>query len=124
MFRPYFFAVVLSLLLIHSQSTCVCPFAFGATNLEVLAYSTVTNIGSTTVIGSVGVYPGTFITGFPPGITTPTSSDLHSADAVAQQGQSDALALYLFGIAQACTTSYASGQDIGGLTLTPGVYCF
>ena len=45
------------------------------------------------------------------------------ADAVAQQAQSGLTASYNFAAGQACDADL-SGQDLGGMTLTPGVYCF
>lgn len=86
-----------------------------------LAGSTVTNTGPTSVSGDVGVSPGTAITGFPPGVVL--SGSMHSADAAALQAQSDLTAAYASLAGQACTTEL-TGQDLGGLTLTAGVYCF
>jgi hypothetical protein len=102
----------------------VCPYNFGTTDLVALGSSTVTSTGATIVYGSVGVYPGTAIVGFPPGTTVPTANNLHSADSVAAQGQTDALTSYNYGAAQVCTVTYGSGHDLGGSTLTSGVYCF
>jgi type VI secretion system secreted protein VgrG len=91
---------------------------------EVLAGSTVTNTGATAVTGgSVGVSAGSAITGFPPG--TVTGGALHAADAVAAQAQSDLTTD--FGVAAGLTCpggNNLTGQNLGGLTLTPGVYCF
>jgi hypothetical protein len=86
----------------------------------VLAGSTVTNTGPTIVGGDLGLLPGTAITGFPPGVVLGT---IHATDAVAMQAQSDLTTAYNFAAGEACNGSL-TGQDLGGLTLTPGVYCF
>jgi hypothetical protein len=91
-----------------------------AASFGVLAGSAVTNTGPTTVLGDLGVSPGTAITGFPPGIVTGT---IHSADAVALQAQSDLTIAYTALAGLPCNT-VLTGQDLGGLTLGPGVYCF
>src|SRR3954469_13963031 len=95
-----------------------------AESFGVLAASAVSNTGSTVIAGNVGTSPGTAssITGFPPGsITAPAT--LHAADGVALQAQADATAAYLnfFALPGAVNMS---GTDLGGLTLTPGVYKF
>jgi len=91
-----------------------------AGSFAVLGGSTVTNTGPTIVTGDLGVSPGTAITGFPPGSVIGT---IHSADAVALQAQSDVTTAYNVLAGQACDTDLTS-QDLGGMTLTPGVYCF
>ena len=48
---------------------------------------------------------------------------LHAGDAVALQAQSDLTAAYNALAGAACTATL-TGQDLGGRTLTPGVYCF
>src|SRR5439155_1185110 len=54
------------------------PVALGAaTTFAVLAASTVTSTGATTVNGHLGLSPGTAVTGFPPGIINGT---LHAND--------------------------------------------
>jgi hypothetical protein len=54
----------------------------------ILAASAVTNTGPSIIWGNLGLYPGTSITGFPPGIVHGT---IHNDDAVAMQAQADAL---------------------------------
>jgi hypothetical protein len=93
-----------------------------AANFGVLAGSAITNTGPTVVTGNVGVAPGSSITGFPPGSITPGSGFLHAADAVAQQAQSDLTIAYNDAAARVCSTPIAGGV-LGGLVLTPGVYC-
>ncbi len=91
-----------------------------AARFGVLAGTTVTNTGVTTVIGDLGVSPGTSITGFPPGTCTGTT---HQADASAQQAQTDLTTAYNSATSQSCDTNL-TGQNLGGTTLTPAVYCF
>jgi len=81
----------------------------------------VTNTGPTTVHGSLGVSPGSAVTGFPPG--TVSGGAIHAADAVAAQAQSDLTTAYNFAAGESCGTNL-TGQNLGGLTLTSGVYCF
>lgn len=94
-----------------------------AASFAVLAASTVTNAGAagTVVIGDLGVSPGTTVTGFPPGLVV--DGTIHAGDAVAAQAQADATVAYNNLAGQACNTDL-TGQDLGGLTLTPAVYCF
>ena len=91
-----------------------------AASFAVLAGSTATNTGDTVVTGDLGVWPGIAVTGFPPGIVTGT---IYEADAIAQQAQSDLTTAYDDLAGQACDLDLTD-QDLGGLTLTPGVYCF
>ena len=111
----------LSLLLTASASAQGVPLgtagAFG-----VLAGSEVTNTGPSVVFGSVGVWPGTSISGFPPGTVFPGSGAFHSADTVAQQAQFDLGVAYDDASGRACGVTVPGGL-LGGLTLTPGVYC-
>ncbi|HEY3351293.1 MAG TPA: ice-binding family protein [Thermoanaerobaculia bacterium] len=80
-----------------------------------------TNTGPTAVTGDVGLWPGTSITGFPPGVVLGAT---HLTDAVAQQGQSDLTTAYNDAAGRPCGTTL-TGQDLGSVgTLGPGVYCF
>ena len=92
-----------------------------AASYAVLAGTTITNTGATTINGDVGVSPGTAITGLPAG--QPTGGTIHAGDAVALQAQADLTTMYNFLAGMACTVPM-SGVDLGGKTLTPGVYCF
>ncbi len=94
-----------------------------AGDFAVLAYSTVTNTGSTVIAeGDVGVYPLTSITGFPPGVLL--NGTIRIADGVAQTGQADLAVAYANLAGQAADYTYAVPTDLGGMTLPPGVYRF
>jgi uncharacterized repeat protein (TIGR01451 family) len=99
----------------------VTPSLGTAQSFGVLGASTVTNTGPTNVNGDLGVWPGTAVTGFPPGIVS--GGVIHTNDAVAQQAQSDVTIAYNSLAGMPCNTNL-TGQDLGGLTLAPGVYCF
>ena len=88
-----------------------------ATTFGVLAASTVTNTGASTVNGSLAVSPGTAITGFPPGLVSGTT---HSADAVAGQAQTAAHTAYNDAAGRPIDAVISS--DLGGQTLVAGVY--
>lgn len=92
-----------------------------AQNFAILGGSTVTNTGPTVINGNLGVSPGSAVTGFPPGIVT--GGAIHAADAVAAQAQSDLTTAYNTAAGTPCGVDL-TGQNLGGLVLTPGVYCF
>ena len=97
------------------------PPSLGTANsFAVLAGSTATNTGATIVTGDLGVWPGTTVTGFPPGIVIGT---IYAGNAVAQQAQSDVTVAYNDLASRACDVDL-TGTDLGGLTLGPAVYCF
>jgi len=91
-----------------------------AQGFAVLGGSTVTNTGASVLTGDLGVSPGGSITGFPPGIRSGTT---HAADATALQAQNDLTTQFNTLNAAACSADL-TGQDLGGKTLTTGVYCF
>ncbi len=94
-----------------------------AGDFAVLGGSTVTNTGLTVIDGGhVGVSPGLAITGFGPGIVLPPFT-MYAGGAVAQQAQNDLTTAYN-AAAGLAPTQALTGQDLGGLTLLPGVYFF
>jgi hypothetical protein len=93
-----------------------------ARSFAVLGGSTVTNTGATHVTGDVGVSsPGLSVTGFPP--ATIAGGAQHVGDPAANQAQRDAQTAYAALAGKVCGTPL-TGQDLGGKTLSPGVYCF
>lgn len=99
-------------------SAQVAPDFGQAGSFGVIGGSAVTNTGPTIVFGDLGISPGTAVSGFPPGLI---QGVLHSADAVALQAQADVVIAYDSLANQAFNTDL-TGQDLGGLTLNPGVY--
>jgi outer membrane protein OmpA-like peptidoglycan-associated protein len=115
---------VLAALLIVNPGTAYAastPPLGAAENFGVLGATTVTNTGPTVIAGDVGVSPGSAITGFPPGVVERGS--LHAGDVLAVQAHADVASAYSSVAAQASDTTL-TGQDLGGLTLLPGVYTF
>ena len=101
--------------------SAIAPVLGTTQSLAVLAGTTVTNTGPTVVTGILGVSPGSAVTGFPPGLVN--GGTIQAGNAVALQAQSDATTAYDALAGQACSQDL-SGQDLGGLTLTAGTYCF
>ena len=110
-----------------------------AEDFAVLGHETVTNTGSSTVDGDLGLTPGPSVVGFAippantlvegagstglidgPGLVTGT---IRIRDGVAGLAQTDATAAWT-GLKNMSFTSDLTGQDLGGLTLTSGVYHF
>ncbi|MGR0160886.1 ice-binding family protein [Paenarthrobacter nitroguajacolicus] len=107
-----------AIMLQQSPAFAATPVNLGtATSYSVLAATTVTNTGPTTLQGDLGLSPGTAITGFPPGTAAGTT---HAADAVALQAQSDLTTAYNNAAGQALTASVSG--DLVGQTLVEGVY--
>jgi len=88
-----------------------------AGSFAVLAGSTVTNTGPTTITGDVGLAPGSALTGF--GSVTLHGAQ-HVADAVATQAKLDLTNAYT--LAANATPATIVATELGGTTVTAGVY--
>jgi LPXTG-motif cell wall-anchored protein len=100
-------------------SAAPSPVGLGtAASYAVLAGTTVTNTGPSTVSGNLGVSPGTAVTGFPPG--TVSNGTIHAADANALSAQAAVVTAY--NTAAGLPTTGAISADLAGRTLTKGVY--
>ena len=89
-----------------------------AADFAVLGFTAVNNAGSTAITGDVGVSPGSFVTGFPPGII---SGSVHTGNVASADAQADLTIAYNDAAARTPDVLLAS-TEIGGLTLTGGVY--
>jgi hypothetical protein len=105
---------------VAAQAVAVTPPLGTAANFAVLGATTVTNTGPSVITGDVGVSPGMSVVGFPPGTVNGT---VHAGGPVATQAQSDVATAYGFAAGESCDGNL-SGQDLGGMTLPPAVYCF
>ena len=88
-----------------------------AAEYSVLSGQSVSNTGDSVLSGSLGVSPGTAITGFPPG---KVGGAVHAADAAALQAKSDLGLAYEAAAGQA-SDAQVSG-DLGNTIVKPGVY--
>lgn len=118
--------------LIHSilgSALAAVPFGFpsmgAAQDLQsfaIVSGQSLTNTGPTTITGNIAVSPGTSFTGS--GSVSQTGATF-LADAVALRAQNDLTTLYT-ALAARPTSSGGNltGQDLGGMVLTAGVYNF
>lgn len=89
----------------------------------VLSGAGVTNTGPSVLNGDLGVSPGTALSGFgPPAVVNGVT---HDNDAVAAQAQADLTTAYNVAAGQPISPGNdLTGQDLGGLSLSPGAYGF
>ena len=94
------------------------PVGLGtAGGFAVLAGSTITNTGATTITGDVGLSPGTSVTGFE---TVTLHGTQHVADAPALQAQNALTTAYNDASGRTPVTTIAA--ELGGQVLVAGVY--
>jgi hypothetical protein len=117
---PLALSCVASLALLAGEAPAAQPpVGLGtAESFAVLAGSAVTNTGPSTINGDLGVSPGTSVSGFGPPATV--NGTIHAADAVAARAQSDLTIAY--DDAAGRVPALAVPAELGGLTLTAGVY--
>jgi hypothetical protein len=84
----------------------------------VLAGSTVTSTGLTTIVGDLGVSPGTAVVGFPPGTFV---GGMHAGDPTAAQASEDATTAYNDAAGRVLCPVTVAG-NLGGRTLAPALY--
>lgn len=89
-----------------------------AANFAVLAGSAITFSGPTTVTGDIGSSPTATITGI--GSVTFLSGSNHAGDSFTQTAKADLLTAYNDAAGRSGSTTI--GTQLGGTTLTPGVY--
>lgn len=95
------------------------PLGSDAT-VAILAGSTITNTGLTTITGDVDVSPGTAYTGFGAGMATVVGGSIHAGDPTAVQAQLDLTTAYNNAALRA--NPLAVPGDIGSMVIAPGVY--
>lgn len=93
-----------------------------AEDFAVLAGSAITNTGPTMVFGDLGLWPGTSVTGFLPGVVV--DGAMYVGNAVAEQAQGDLAVAYNSIAGMPFDENLTAQGELGGLTLTPGVYFF
>jgi ice-binding like protein len=94
------------------------PALGAAASFAVLAGSTVTNTGATSVTGNLGVSPGSAVTGFPPGILKGARQVANPASA---RAMADLTRAYN-DVAGRTLAPVSVAGNIGGRTLAPGLY--
>ena len=117
---PIFLILVMAGFMAATTAGAASPGPVGrgtAGDFAVLGGSTVTNTGASVLTGDLGLSPGTSIVGFPPG---EVRGAIHQTDAVALQAKQDLVTAYDDAAGRASNATISA--DLGGRTLTPGVY--
>lgn len=110
--------------MVREQAECAAaraPPLGTAASFAVLGGARVANVGGSVIRGDLGVSPGSTVSGFPQGRIV--DGAISAASPVATQAQRDVTVAAADLAAQTCNLRL-TGQDLGGQTLTPGVYCF
>jgi hypothetical protein len=89
-----------------------------AAGYAVLAGSTITSVGATSITGDIGVSPGSAVTGFPPGTVT---GNVDVGNTAAAAGEAALTIAYNDAKGRTLAPVSVAG-NIGGQTLAPGLY--
>lgn len=124
-FVPLVFFVSVSFIIPSLVFAATSPSLGSAVGYSILAGSSVTNTGATTVSENVGISPGAGgspnYTGFG---TVTLGGVIHDADGTALTAQGDKNIAYNALASQECSTDYgAVTTELSGKNLVPGVYC-
>lgn len=93
-----------------------------ASPFAVLAGSTITNTGSSTIMGDIGLHPGTAFPGYADGADSVTHTGaIHLTDSVALDAKNDSGNAYTSADGQVADITFPT-PELNGLTLTRGVY--
>ncbi len=128
--KKHFITFLILILVITSISLPVTLFAAdlpvdlkSTSSFAILAGSTITNTGTTDISGdaggNIGLFPGTDITGLA-SVTTNGTVYASDPDGIASQAKTDLQTAYINAAGRTSTTTIVA--DLGGQTLTPGVY--
>jgi hypothetical protein len=100
-----------------STTGVVCNTLGLASTFAIIGSSTITNVGATTITGDLGLFPGASVTGFPPGVVVGVQQIANAAASLAKSAAQSA-----FTCLSGLSNTGSVGADIGGTTVTPGVY--
>jgi hypothetical protein len=101
----------------HDAPAAQVPVPLGsAATFGVLAATTVTSTGATTIDGDLGVSPGNTVSGAPT-----VTGTTHLGDPIAAQAQADLLIAYNNAAGRTLDAVLVAG-NLGGQTLAPGLY--
>ena len=107
-------------IIIPIQTTTEATVPLGGTvNFAILAGSAISNTGATHINGDMGLSPGSSIGGFPLGILIGTQ---HINDINVNQAKLDLTTAYDDAAGRTSIDIVTLSGNIGGLTLTPGLY--
>jgi len=126
--RKTFLAALGLAAVVPGSSRAQAPDLGTTANFAVLSNAGITSIGNTVITGTAAL-PGDIgsatatITGFPPGLVTPPGV-IHPIGDAPTMTALNSLGIAYNNLAARNPTANLTGQDLGGLTLIPGVYNF